>query len=87
MNTLIRSLGMAAGILGDPGAAGEEHRDHARLDDRIHQAGRPGLPRHHPVGDGSLDAVGPSALSGELSRQAAMVAYVDGFRLLLWMTL
>jgi DHA2 family multidrug resistance protein len=28
-----------------------------------------------------------SVVSGELSRQSAMVAYVDSFRLLFWMTL
>mgnify|MGYP001305540104 FL=1 len=51
---------------------------------------KPGDPVFHATIPSSMDPStlsGLGALSGELSRQAAMVAYVDGFRLLLWMTL
>jgi DHA2 family multidrug resistance protein len=87
VNTLVRSLGMAAGIsviqaLQVQNTVTMRASLIARVapDNPVFAAGVPNLlnPANHMALEG---------LSGELSRQASMVAYVDGFRLLFIITL
>jgi DHA2 family multidrug resistance protein len=87
VNTLIRSLGMAAGIsviqalqVQNSVIMRASMTEYVKPDDPVFNATIPAL-----MNPSTLP--GLANLSGELSRQAAMVAYVDGFRLLLAMTL
>ena len=87
VNTLIRSLGMAAGI---SVIQALQVKNTVIMRASMTEYIKPGDPVFHATIPSSMDPStlsGLGALSGELSRQAAMVAYVDGFRLLLWMTL
>ena len=86
VNTLIRSLGMAAGIsIIQAMQVNNSVVMRASLTEYV----RPGDPIMSllPSSMNPSTLSGLSVLSGEMGRQAAMVAYVDGFRLLLWMTL
>jgi DHA2 family multidrug resistance protein len=86
VNTLIRSLGMAAGI---SIVQALQVQNTVTMRASMTEYVRP----DNPVFAATAGILNPSsmaglaALNGELGRQAAMVAYVDGFRLLLWMTL
>ncbi len=87
VNTLIRSLGMAAGIsviqafqVQNTVIMRASMTEYIKPDDPVFSATIPAAMNPSTMS-------GLANLSGELGRQAAMVAYVDGFRMLLWMTL
>jgi len=87
LNTLIRSLGMAAGIsiiqalfVQNSLIMRASMTELVKPDSPVFAAGIPNIMA--PANFLTL-----SVVSGELSRQSAMVAYVDSFRLLFWMTL
>jgi DHA2 family multidrug resistance protein len=87
VNTLIRSLGMAAGISGLQALQVQNAvimrasmTEYVQPDNPVFAAGLPSI-----LNPATMS--GLTLLSGELGRQSAMVAYVDGFRLLFWLTL
>ena len=87
VNTLIRSLGMAAGIsIIQAMQVNNSIVMRASMTEYV-KPGDPVFSATIPAAMNPSTLSGLANLSGELSRQAAMVAYVDGFRMLLWMTL
>lgn len=87
VNTLIRSLGMAAGIsIIQAMQVNNSIVMRASMTEYV-KPGDPVFSATIPAAMNPSTLSGLANLSGELGRQAAMVAYVDGFRLLLWMTL
>jgi DHA2 family multidrug resistance protein len=85
--TLIRSVGSSVGIsMMNAFLVANTQTMHASLADRISSADpmvRSALPRMFDLSS----APGLEALNGEVTRQAAMVAYVDDFHLMLLITL
>jgi DHA2 family multidrug resistance protein len=81
--TLVRSLGSAVGIsMMQALFTNRAAVSHADMTSQV-QPGSPLFPGFGPGGPGG----GLISLNGEITRQAAMVGYIDVFRLMLFMTL
>ncbi len=85
MFSLIRNIGSSIGISLVMTILGERLQiDHAALADRLtpFRSAMSWAPRAWDLGT----LTGPLALNGEVTRQAAMMAYLDDFRLMMYMT-